>query len=131
MDQREISIKRNIEGTREAMSEKIAMLESRIHKAMEGPKSTIDAVVGGIDQVRGAIEESKLVIDNGIDTINQAIDETIIRVKSTAGLIAQVEQDPWIMFGSAILMGYVIGSLNCGDVFAKRHLHTQLKESHR
>jgi hypothetical protein len=131
MDQKEIYIKQNIEKTREAMSEKIERLESRIHKALEGPKSTIHTVIGSIDRLKGTIEETKLAIDHGLDTINQAVDETITRVNPTADLIARVNHDPWIMIGSAILMGYVMGSLNRGDLFAACHTHTQVEESYR
>ena len=129
MDQREASIKQNIAETRDAMGEKIDIIENRIYKAMEGPKSAIDTVIWNIDRFRGALEETKSVMDHSIVHINQAVDETLVRAKSTADLIAQVKQDPWIMVGSAILMGYVIGSLNRGNLFATRHARTQISES--
>ena len=54
-------------------------------------------------------------------------------ILSTVGahvtLIGQVKHDPWIMVGSAILMGYVIGSLNRGDLFAMHHARTQARGS--
>lgn len=129
MDQKEAQIKRSLEETREAMSGKIDMLESRIHQAMEGPKSTITAVMGSIDCAKVTIEDTKSVMDNGIDTINRAVDEVMASVKPIADLIAQVKQDPWILFSSAILMGYIIGSLDRGDLFTVRRAHTQAKES--
>ena len=129
MDQKEAYIKQNIVETRDAMSAKIEMIENRINKAMEGPKSAIDTVMWNIDRFKGALEETQSAMDHSIVHINQAVDETLVRVKSTADLIGQVKQDPWIMVGSAILMGYVIGSLNRGDLFAMRHAHTQIKKS--
>jgi hypothetical protein len=131
MDEREAYIRRNIDATREAMSEKIERLEGRIHKAVEVPKSAIDTVVGNIDQVKYTINETKSAIDNGLEVINHAVEETIIRVKTTADHIAQLERNPWIMFGSAILLGCAIGSLNRGDLLARGHAYTQLEESHR
>jgi hypothetical protein len=130
MDHKESYITRNIEETREAMSEKIEQLENRIYKSIEAPKLIIDAMIGNIDQLNSTIEETKLAINSGLDTINQAAEETIIRLKSTVNHIVQVEQNPWIMFGSAILMGYAIGSLWRRNVFAGRHTYTQVGEHH-
>jgi hypothetical protein len=127
MDQRAAYIKQNIMETREAMSEKIEMIENHIYKAMEGPKSAIDTVLWNIDRFKGALEETKSAMEHSIAHIDQAVDETLVRVKSTADLIGQVKQDPWIMVGSAILMGYVIGSLNRGDLFAMPQARTQVR----
>jgi ElaB/YqjD/DUF883 family membrane-anchored ribosome-binding protein len=112
MDKTECYIKQNIEETRAAMNEKIKKIEGRVHETMDGTKSTIASVVSNIHRVKDTVEETKSVIDTGIDTLRQAIDETVERVKSTAELIDQVKQNPWIMLGSAALVGYVLGSLN-------------------
>jgi ElaB/YqjD/DUF883 family membrane-anchored ribosome-binding protein len=112
MDQRESDIKQNIEETRAAMNEKIDKIEGRVHETMEGTRSTLDNLVGGINRVKGTIEDTRSVLDNSIDTLKQAVDETVERVRYTAELIDQVKQNPWIMLGSAVLVGYVIGTLD-------------------
>jgi ElaB/YqjD/DUF883 family membrane-anchored ribosome-binding protein len=112
MDQTESHIKQNIEETRASMSQKIEMIEGRMHDTMEGTKSTIDNVVNNINRVKGTIEDTKSIIDTSIDTLRQAVDETVERVKSSADLIDQVKQNPWIMLASAILVGYIMGGLN-------------------
>jgi ElaB/YqjD/DUF883 family membrane-anchored ribosome-binding protein len=111
MDKTESDLKQNIEETRAAMTEKIEKIEGRVHETMEGTKSTIDSIVGNINRVKDTIEETKSVIDVSIDTLRQAVDETVERVKSTAELVDQVKQNPWIMLGSALLVGYILGSL--------------------
>jgi hypothetical protein len=123
MDQRESHLKRNIEETRTAMNEKIDKIEGKVHSTMEGTKSTLDTMVGGINRVKGTIDETKSVVDNSIDTIKQAVDETVERVKYTAELIEQVKHNPWIMIGSAVLVGYVMGSLNREGAMGTRHAH--------
>jgi hypothetical protein len=123
MDQRESHIKRNIEETRAAMNEKIDKIEGKVHNTMEGTQSTLDTMVGGINRVKGTIDETKSVVDNSIDTIKQAVDETVERVKYTAELIEQVKHNPWIMIGSAVLVGYVMGSLNREGTMGMRHAH--------
>ena len=112
MDERESHIRKDIDDTRSTMNEKLEMIEERVHETVEGTRSTIESVMSNINRVQGTIEETKSTIDNVIETIKYAMDETIERVKYTTDLIEQVNKNPWIMFGSAILMGYVLSSIN-------------------
>jgi ElaB/YqjD/DUF883 family membrane-anchored ribosome-binding protein len=123
MDQRESPIRQDIEETHAAMSEKIEMIEDRVQETIEGTKSTIDNVMNNVQRVQGTIEDAKVTIDSILETIKQTMDETVERVKYTADLIEQVNQNPWIMFGSAVLMGYVLSSINRQGSFGSRHGH--------
>jgi uncharacterized protein with von Willebrand factor type A (vWA) domain len=114
MDQRESQAGKDIENTRTVMAEKIEMIEDRVNETVEGTKSTIDNVMHKVKDVQGTIEDAKSTVDDLLDTLKQTMEETIERVKSTASLIEQVDQNPWIMFGSAILTGYILSSLNRG-----------------
>jgi ElaB/YqjD/DUF883 family membrane-anchored ribosome-binding protein len=129
MDKTESHIKQNIEETRAAMNEKIEKIEGRVHETMEGTQSTIDTVVGNINRAKETIEDTKSIIDNSIDTLRHAVDETVERVKYTAELIEQVKHNPWIMLGSAVLVGYVMGSMNRQDAAGASSLHEQTKAS--
>ena len=129
MDQRETRIKEEIEGIRGAMNQKVEMIGRQVHKTVEGTKSMIDGAMWNIDQVKGTIEETKLAMDKSIDTINLAVDETFVKVKSTADFVDQVKQNPWIMFGTAILMGYALGCLNRGEVLSAHQAHIQHESS--
>jgi ElaB/YqjD/DUF883 family membrane-anchored ribosome-binding protein len=131
MDQRENDIKQNIEETRAAMNQKIEKIEGRVHETMEGTRSTLDNMVGGINRMKGTIEETKSVIDNSIDTIKQAVDETVERVRYTAEVIDQVKENPWIMFSSAVLVGYVLGTLNRDQSLDMRRTPEPVKEGFR
>jgi ElaB/YqjD/DUF883 family membrane-anchored ribosome-binding protein len=112
MDQRESPIKQDIEETHATMNETIEMIGDRVQETIEGTKSTIDNVMNNVQRVQGTVEEAKATIDSILETIKQTMDETVERVKYTADLIEQVNQNPWIMFGSAVLMGYVLSSMN-------------------
>jgi len=125
MDERESHIKQDIEETRTAMTEQIEMIEGRVHETMEGTKSTIDNVMENVKRVQGTVEQTKATIDNVIETIKSAMDETIERVKYTSDLVEQVYQNPWIMLGSAILTGYVLGSVNRDTAFGQHQAHAQ------
>ena len=124
MDQEEIQIRRSINETRIAMDEKIDMIINRVHNTIIGPKITADNLIENLVQAKKAMQEQTLVIDKCDMPIHHAVAETIERVKAILYLIERVNQDPWIMFGSALLVGYIIGSLNRGNLLAIRHAHS-------
>ena len=111
MDQREDDIRQGIEGTRTAMAEKIEMIEERVQETMEGAKSTVDSAMQGFRQIQETVEKAKSTADSIIESVQSTVDETIERAKCTSELVAQVNQNPWIMFGTAALVGYILGSL--------------------
>jgi len=114
MVQKEGSLEKDIEDTRAVMTEKIDMIEYRVNETMEGTKATIDNVMEKVKGVQETIDTAKSTIDNILETIKHTMEETIERVKYTSTVIEQVDQNPWIMLGSAVLTGYVLGGLNEG-----------------
>ena len=128
MDQKESDIRQNIEGTRTAMTEKIGMVEERAQETMQGIKSTVDQAMTGFKQLRGTVEGAKSTVDTLIDSAKLTVDETVERVKTTANLLDQVKQNPWIMLGSAILVGYILDCLTREPSSARDRLS---ERSHR
>ncbi len=124
MDQEEIQIIKNINETRIAMDEKIGMIANRVHTTIIGPKIVADSLIENLTHAKVIMQEQAAVIDNGDNPIQHAVTETIERVKTILYLIERVNQDPWIMMGSALLVGYIIGSLNRGNLLAIRHAHS-------
>jgi uncharacterized membrane protein len=112
MVQKESNLEKDIEDTRAVMTEKIDKIEGRVHETMEGTKETIDNVMDRVKGVQETIDSAKATIDNLLETIKHTMEETIERVKYTSSVIEQVDQNPWIMFGSAVLTGYVMGGLS-------------------
>ena len=115
MVQKESSLERDIEDTRAVMTEKIDMIENRVNETMEGTKATIDNVMEKVKGVQETIDTAKSTVDNILETIKHTMEETIERVKYTSTVIEQVDQSPWIMLGSAVLTGYVLGGLGEGE----------------
>jgi hypothetical protein len=120
MDQTEISLKKDIDETRNAMEEKIEMIANRIHNTIVGPKIAIDNLIENLNQARKAVQGTTPAIDNSANPIERAVAESTERVKATINLIDQAKHDPWIMLGSAVLIGYVIGSLPRLSPFIRR-----------
>jgi predicted S18 family serine protease len=129
MDQRESHIRQDIEETHTAITEKIEMIENRMHETMEGTKSTIDNVMDNVKRVQGTIEDAKVTVDSVLDTIKRTMDETVERVNYAADLIDQVNQNPWIMFGSAVLMGYILSSANREGLLGSGQAH-EVRQGH-
>ena len=134
MDQREIVIKQNIEGTRTAIDEKLEMIERRIHATMQRTKSAIDSVTGSINLVKSIVrgketrQETTSVMNNSVGTIMHALDGTIERIKYTTDLIGQVKQNSWIILGGGVLVGYVMGRVNREESLGMRRAHAPVKE---
>jgi hypothetical protein len=132
MDQTEIHMIRNIEETRKAMDEKIDRIAKRIHHTIVGPKIAADRLIENLSHAQKAMQETPLTTKNGAHPIHQAVADTIERVKAGIALLEQVKQDPWVMFSSALLMGYVLGSLNRVrvNVVPSSHAHPEVKNSY-
>jgi uncharacterized membrane protein/ElaB/YqjD/DUF883 family membrane-anchored ribosome-binding protein len=128
MVQKENSLEKDIEETRAVMTEKIDKIENRVNETMEGTKETISSVMDKVKNVQETIDTAKSTIDNILETIKQTMEETVGRVKYTANVIEQVDQNPWIMFSSAVLTGYVLGGLN-GEKLAGQH-YSPAKKGH-
>jgi hypothetical protein len=124
MDPEEIQIIKNINETRIAMGEKIDMIANQVHTTIVGPKIAADNLIENLAQAKNTMQEQAGVIDNDDKPVHHAVAETIERVKAILYLIERVNQDPWIMMGSALLVGYIIGSLNRGNLLAIRHAHS-------
>jgi ElaB/YqjD/DUF883 family membrane-anchored ribosome-binding protein len=93
MDQRRSDVGqdvRDILETRNAISQKLEMLEHRLEETVEGTKTTVEEIV---------------------DRVKDAADDFVDRTKQTFDPTYQVHQHPWAMVGGAILVGYVLGTL--------------------
>jgi len=125
MDQEEIQLRSSINETRIAMGEKIEIIANRVYTIIVGPKIAADNLIENLDQAKKSMQEQTLVVmDKDSEPIHHAVAETIERVKAILYLIERVNQDPWVMLGSALLVGYIIGSLNRGNLLAIRHAHS-------
>jgi phage-related protein len=129
MDEKEGHSRVGADPEHSAVTEKLDMIEGRIHDTVEGTKSTINSVMDSIQHAQTSIEGTKSAIDNVLETIKFAMDETVERVKYTTDLIEQVNKNPWIMFGSAVLMGYVLSTVGANALPDRRDRHDQRQQA--
>jgi ElaB/YqjD/DUF883 family membrane-anchored ribosome-binding protein len=93
MDQRRSDIGQDVKDivqTRNAISQKIEMLEHRFHET---------------------VEETKTSVEDMVDRVKDAADDIVGRTKQTFDPTYHVDQRPWTMVGGAILVGYIIGTM--------------------
>jgi hypothetical protein len=136
MAHRADDIRHDIEDTRAAMTEKLAILEGRVWETVAGTQASVEEIVedvGGIvKDVRGTVEDVKATVDTTLAAVRQgvvgvqaSVEEIVEHVKGTVGdtiatvqrtfdLPSQVEQHPWLMFGGALLVGYMLGGRGGG-----------------
>lgn len=83
-------IRQRMEKTRESLTHKLESLEDKLLGSVEETKSA----------VRETVAQVKETMHEGVETVKDAVD-----------VPAHVERRPWLMFGGAVLGGYLIGSL--------------------
>ena len=91
MDHRDDHIEKdikNIAHTRMAISDKLEMLEQRVEEKMERSKTAV-----------------KDLVDHTAEVVDAVMDKT----KQTLDPLHQFGQRPWVMFGAAVLLGYMAG----------------------
>lgn len=94
-------IRQQMEGTREALAEKLGQLEDTLAgKVGKAVKKTASAVNNITETVEEKVEE-----------VGDTVQDTVEMVKKGLSLRRQVDRHPWAMFGAAAFVGYVVGTL--------------------
>jgi hypothetical protein len=89
-------IRRDIEQTRSALTEKLETLE---HEVRGTAQEARDAVTGTLNSVKGTVDSVKGSVEGAVESVKQTFD-----VKR------QVRRHPWPMMGASVLTGVVIGA---------------------
>ena len=131
MDQRTDDIQQTIEETRHdieetraSMNEKLELLEERVRDTLEETRTAVGDIVenvkGTVEETVGAVKETvdgaKSTVEDIVENVKETMDDTVTKVKRSFDLHYQVEQNPWLMVGGAVVVGSILGSLmNRGD----------------
>jgi ElaB/YqjD/DUF883 family membrane-anchored ribosome-binding protein len=111
MDQRTGHSQRSSEAQGAVKTEDMARVEERMQETIEGIKSTVDSALEGFKQVQDTVDGAKTAVDETIESVKATVHEAVERVQPLAGFLDYVRQNPWLLMGSAVLMGYILGSL--------------------
>jgi hypothetical protein len=89
-------IRRDIEQTRSALTEKLESLEQEVMGTVRGARS---AVTETIEAVKGTVENVKGSVEGAVESVKEQLD-----VKR------QFRRHPWTMFGLSVGTGFVVGA---------------------
>jgi ElaB/YqjD/DUF883 family membrane-anchored ribosome-binding protein len=119
MDRSTGQSQRNIAEQQAVMTETMGRVEERVQETVEGLMSTVHSAMEGFKQIQETVDGAKAAVDEMLDSVKGTVNETVERVKPTADLLDYVQQNPWLLMGSAILMGYILGSLASENTSAR------------
>jgi hypothetical protein len=84
---------------------------TQVQETMDGVQSTVRSAVEGFRQVQDAINGVKTAVEQMLGTVKGPAGETVERLKPATNLLDDVRPDPWLLLGSAVLLGYLLGNL--------------------
>jgi ElaB/YqjD/DUF883 family membrane-anchored ribosome-binding protein len=102
---------RPIDEGRDAVTEHTGRVEAQVQETVDGVKATVESAMEGFKQVQETVGEAKAAVDEILESVQGTVHETVERMQPAADLLEHVQQNPWLLLGGAILMGYILGSL--------------------
>ena len=70
-------------------------------------------------QIQETVGGAKSAVDAMFEHVKGTVKEMVEHVKPTADLLNDRQQNPWFLMGSAIVMGYILGSLARENTFVR------------
>jgi hypothetical protein len=93
------------------MTETRRTVEDQVQETAEQIKSTVNRALGSFTPESKTADQAKAAVDETLESVKATVHETFERVKPVADLLDHVQQSSWLMLGSAILLGYILGSV--------------------
>jgi ElaB/YqjD/DUF883 family membrane-anchored ribosome-binding protein len=110
---------RSIEEQQVAVTESMGRVEARVQETVEGLKSTVYSAMEEFKQIQETVGGAKSAVDAMLEHVKGTVNEMVEHVKPTADLLNDRQQNPWFLMGSAIVMGYILGSLARENIFVR------------
>jgi ElaB/YqjD/DUF883 family membrane-anchored ribosome-binding protein len=109
--------RQDIEETRASMTEKLELLEERVRGTVESATSTVEDIMESVkgtvgetvEVVKETVTDAKSTVEDIVENVKDTMDSTVTTVKQSFDVRYQTEQRPWLMFGGAVLVGYLVG----------------------
>ena len=91
----------------------------REHGEGRSAKSTVYSATEEFKQIQETVGGAKSAVDAMFEHVKGTVKEMVEHVKPTADLLNDRQQNPWFLMGSAIVMGYILGSLARENTFVR------------
>jgi ElaB/YqjD/DUF883 family membrane-anchored ribosome-binding protein len=112
MDTESQVIQEQMRLTRASLAEKLERLEDRVIGAVD---ETTTAVSQTVQTVSHTVEETvagaRQTVQTTVEAARETMHETVDALKSAFDLRHQVEEHPWLMFGTSAAAGFLAGRL--------------------
>jgi hypothetical protein len=112
VDAKEAHIRRDIEDTRAAMTAKIDMIQECLEQTVQETGSTVvrvmNTVLEQVNRMQGIVANVTSTVDATVERVQAPANKTLAEGKPRLGLIADMSQRPWMLMGTAVLMGYML-----------------------
>jgi ElaB/YqjD/DUF883 family membrane-anchored ribosome-binding protein len=108
---------RAMDDTRSAMTEKLEMLGEHVRETVEGAQASVEEMVENVRDtvdstvaaVQQTVEGAQASMEGIVENVKGTVGETVEAVQRTFDLHRQMEQHPWLLFGGAAVVGYLLG----------------------
>lgn len=101
-------IRRQMDGTRADLTNKLESLEHQVTDTVTAATETVGSVRDAVQETVAGLKES---VQDTVASVKGTMHETIESVKDSLDINAQVARSPWLCVGASIAAGYVAGSL--------------------
>jgi ElaB/YqjD/DUF883 family membrane-anchored ribosome-binding protein len=138
MDQKSGHSQRIIGAQQAVMTEHLERVNAQVQDTLDGVRSTVDSALEGFTQVQETVDGAKTAVEEVLERVHVALKDTLEGVKTTAERMdpaqlqqhpwtivhtmaelldpARIHRNPWMLIGSAIVMGYLLGTLERGSL---------------
>jgi ElaB/YqjD/DUF883 family membrane-anchored ribosome-binding protein len=104
-DQSPELIEKQMEETRESLTEKVSLLEQQVVGKIQ---SATDAVQDTVQSVRSAVQDT---VDSVTGSVKDSVSSVSDGVKEALDVSKHVREQPWAMVGGAAAAGFIAGLL--------------------
>ncbi|HEX3152243.1 MAG TPA: hypothetical protein VHR66_29485 [Gemmataceae bacterium] len=105
-------IERQMEQTRESLTEKVSLLEDKVigqlNSATDTVQGTVESVQETVQSVKGAVQDT---VQSVSDTVKESVQSMADCMKETMDVRKHVRAQPLTMVGGAAALGFVTGLL--------------------
>lgn len=105
-------IEREMECTRESLTEKVSLLENKVLGQVQ---SATDTVEGTMHSVQDTVQTVKTAVQDTVqsvsDTVKHSVQSLTEGMKETLDVRRHTQENPWAMVGGAAVAGFLTGML--------------------
>lgn len=120
-------IEREMEQTRESLTEKVSLLENKVVGQLQ---SATDTVQGTVDSVQETVQSVKSAVQDTVqsvsDTVRHSVQSLADGLKETFDVRKQVHENPLAMVGGAAVAGFLTGLLVFGGRRSGTHAYAAM-----